>query len=103
MAKYGTFDYVTTLEDSDGIEREVLVVLACTALGTDAQLYGPPENCYPAEAPEFDFDYLGISTDDGAPMHSISNWQDIVAVLPDFEKAYERAVDAAIESGEFSR
>ncbi len=30
--------------------------MTCTSPGCAAQLYGPPENCYPAEGPEFEFD-----------------------------------------------
>ena len=39
------------------LRQDEVVEIECTAAitpGRSAQLYGPPENCYPAESPEFD-------------------------------------------------
>ena len=33
---------------------ELTAEVDCTYGGCEAKLYGPPENCYPAEGPEFD-------------------------------------------------
>lgn len=65
MANYGTHTYNTTLQswlklDADrqeiGLEWEVSITVTCTSPYQPAQVYGPPEDCYPAEGPEFEFD-----------------------------------------------
>ncbi len=64
MPNYGTYTYNTELQgafaldvarEDDGLLWEVSVTVTCTYPGCAAQLYGPPENCYPAEGPEFEF------------------------------------------------
>ncbi len=64
MPNYGTHTYTTELQGElvlsgncfdDGLQWEVSVTVACTYPGCAAQFYGPPENCYPAEGPEFEF------------------------------------------------
>ena len=65
MNNYGTHTYNTDLQgtlalsaavEDDGLDWEVSVTVTCTYPGCAAQLYGPPENCYPAEGPEFEFE-----------------------------------------------
>ncbi len=66
MTNYGTHTYNTEVYGTltlaagpdvevDGLLWEVSVTVTCTSPGRAAQLYGPPENCYPAEGPEFEF------------------------------------------------
>ena len=63
MTAYGTHTYTTTMQGElmlptafdDTLQWEVSVTVTCTYPGCTAQLYGPPENCYPAEGPEFEF------------------------------------------------
>ncbi len=61
---YGTHTYNTDLQGElvlsglafdDGLQWEVSVTVTCTSPYVPAQLYGPPENCYPAEGPEFEW------------------------------------------------
>ena len=44
-------DYDQELE----VSWEVSIELECTYAGCSAKLSGPPEDCYPAEGPEFEF------------------------------------------------
>ncbi len=62
---YGTHTYNTDMQGElvlsgncfdDGLQWEVSVTVTCTYPGCSAQLCGPPENCYPAEGPEFEWD-----------------------------------------------
>ena len=63
MTDYGTHTYNTTMQGElmlptafdDTLQWEVSVTVTCTYPGCTAQLYGPPENCYPAEGPEFEW------------------------------------------------
>ena len=64
MTNYGTHTYNTDVQgwlkylervDDDGLLWEVSITVTCTYHGCAAQLCGPPENCYPAEGPEFEF------------------------------------------------
>lgn len=44
-----------------GFDAELRVEFTVTSWGCPAQLYGPPENCWPAEDPEFEIDEIGVT------------------------------------------
>ncbi len=65
MPNYGTHTYTADVQatlslsaevEDDGLQWEVSVTVTCTSPYRPAQLYGPPEHCYPAEGSEFEFD-----------------------------------------------
>ena len=64
MTDYGTHTYNTTMQGElvlstafdDTLQWEVSVTVTCTSPYVPAKLYGLPEDCYPAEGPEFEFD-----------------------------------------------
>ena len=72
MPNYGTHTYNTNIHgwlnysenkvvilksvEDDGLQWEVSITVTCTSPYVPAQLCGPPENCYPAEGPEYEFD-----------------------------------------------
>ena len=60
------------------------------APGLPAQLYGPPENCYPAEPAEVDVLKATVTLDDGV--------MDITEMVRDDPKLYDRVYDAAIDA-----
>ena len=69
MPNYGTHTYNTDVQAclvlsgnaiDDGLDWEVSVTVACTSPYVPAQVYGPPENCYPSEGPEFEWDEFPV-------------------------------------------
>ena len=70
MANYGTHTYTTEvqawlllptgassgLKEDEGLQWEVSITVTCTSPYVPAQLSGPPENCYPAEGPEYELE-----------------------------------------------
>lgn len=56
MATYDTELQIQFLDhDQEEVSWEVSIELDCTYAGCPAKLSGPPEDCYPAEGPEFEF------------------------------------------------
>ena len=62
---YGTHTYSTDIQatlalsaavEDDGLQWEVSVTVHCTSPYCPAKVSGPPEHCYPAEGPEFEWD-----------------------------------------------
>ncbi len=47
-------------KDSDPVEWEVSVEMDCTFPGDPGQITGPPENCYQAEGPEFEWSEVTV-------------------------------------------
>ncbi len=54
---YGTHTWNGTLEvkfPNETVEWEVSIDLKCTNPGDPGKLYGPPEDCFPPDPPEFE-------------------------------------------------
>ena len=68
MTSYGTHTYTTDIQGmftlstvvDTGIQWEVSITVNCTSPGCPAKLSGPPEDCYPAEGPEFELDEFEV-------------------------------------------
>ena len=89
------------LAKGDGHEAEFLLTLNCVTLGSPAQLYGEPGDCYPAEAAEFELDSVHVLDGEGKP-HLIS--EEILTAIVSEEVARQMIEDAeteAQESGDF--
>ena len=104
MANYGSHESIQCIEVEIGGEArdtEVLFMLDCVSPGTKAQLYGPPENCYQAEAPEFEVESVHVLTPAGKWV-KIS--EDILSAFAGTGLTLElvnKAIEDAIESGDF--
>ncbi len=97
---YGTFlsaQYVEISAGDKGYEPCFMFMLVCTARGTPGQLFGPPENCYPAELPEFGIEYISV----GGREISQGVLNELVGPVIAAEML-EAAELEAEESGEFS-
>ena len=68
MTSYGTHTYTTDVQGSlvlsatvsENIQWEVSITVNCTSPFQPARLSGPPEDCYPAEGPEFELDEFEV-------------------------------------------
>ncbi len=71
MANYYTHTYTTEVYgtltltkepdvEDDSLQWEVSVTVICTSPYVPAKIHGPPEFCYPAEGPEFEFDEFEV-------------------------------------------
>ena len=96
---YGSHESTQSLEIEREIEFDILV--DCTARGCRAQISGPPEGCYPSEAPEFELDTIHV-LDEKGNLLKIS-WDVFVAFVGDevAEKMVDKAINDAAESGDF--
>lgn len=101
---YGSHEsnqYVEVLAKGDDHEAEFLLTLNCVNPGRSAQLYGPAENCYPAEAAEFELESIHVLDGEGKP-YLIS--EEILEAVVGEDAARQMVEDAeteAMESGEF--
>ena len=71
--------------------------------GCEAKLYGPPENCYPAEPMEYDLTFVGISYDAPNSQHlEVPDWlkETIEEYLAESDDVYERIQSEAAEEDE---
>ena len=55
--------------DMMGFEWVVEIDYRVTSYGCPAQTYGPPENCYPAEGPEWEIESITLYRDEPPPEH----------------------------------
>ena len=55
--------------DMMGFEWVVEIDYRVTSYGRPAQTYGPPENCYPAEGPEWEIESITLYRDEPPPEH----------------------------------
>lgn len=101
---YGSYEssqYVEAITGDNSTEVGFILTLNCVTPGTPAQLYGPAENCYPAEGAEFELDSIHLIDEEGnhilitAAMFSAFVGQDIET------KMFESACLEAEESGGF--
>lgn len=84
-------------KDGDGIEWEISIELDCTNPGCPAQLYGPPENCYPAEGPEFELDRVTVFVGKINVLQT-AKWSEAELVLG--EAVWGNLIDAAYEDAD---
>ena len=101
---YGTYEsnqYAEVFAKGNGKEAEFQLTLNCVTLGSSAQLYGEPGDCYPAEAAEFELESVHVLDDDGKP-HLISE-AILTAVVGQeaFQQMLSGAETKAMESGDF--
>lgn len=97
---YGSHESNQSVE-TECKETEFQITLTCVTLGTPAQLYGPPESCYEAEAAEFELDSIHVLDNEGNPV-KIS--EEILEAFVGKEMAQTLIEDAkveAMESGDF--
>lgn len=101
---YGTHESsqcVEVVKGDDTLEIEYQLSLDCSNRGTPAQLYGRPEDCYEAEAPEFELGTVHV-LDGGGKLWPLTEYQFYAVVGQEIaDKMVEDAITEAIESGEF--
>ena len=101
---YGSHEssqYAEVIARGDGKEAEFQLTLNCVTSGCPAQLYGPAENCYPAEAPEFELESIHVLDDDGNPIKISEEILKAVVGEDIFQTMVENAETEAMESGDF--
>ena len=101
---YGSHEssqYAEVLAKGDGKEAEFQLTLNCVTLGCPAQLYGPPENCSPAEAAEFELDSVHVLDDEGKPVKISEEILEAVVGQTVARQMIEDAETEAMESGDF--
>jgi hypothetical protein len=100
---YGTYESTQYAElpfKGDYEEIEFVVTLKCTAQSTPGQTYGPPEQCWPAEAPEFEVDNIHFRDDDGKlKLLSYGVFERVLGEQANW--IIDGAIEDAIDSGEF--
>lgn len=94
---YGSFESILSVELEDGRETEFQLIFNCVTLGCSARLYGPPEDCWPAETAEFELDSIHVLDDEGKPV-KIS--ETILAAFIGTVRAEEMIEDAEVEAME---
>jgi hypothetical protein len=92
---------IEVVGQTDSHTARFQIVLTCVSPGCAAQTYGPPENCYPAEAAEFELASIHL-IDSAGNLHDISEelFKAIVGKLQ-AGLMIENAYDEAEESGDF--
>jgi hypothetical protein len=102
---YGSFEssqYIEVIGPGDESRMATFqLTLICTSRGCVAQLSGPPENCYQAEAAEFELDSIHVLDGEGKPHLISEEILEAIAGKKLAQKMYEAAELEAIESGEF--
>ncbi len=70
-----------------------------TSWGCDARTYGPPEDCYPAEGPEYEIDAIMLREDFpgalGPAWEATGAMFDVLANLPAVVDAIDEAISEA--------
>lgn len=56
--------FLTTYFTLMGHDFTADIEFRVTYWGCEARTYGPPEDCYPAEAPEYEVESIGIALDE---------------------------------------
>lgn len=87
------------VEDLDNASIELRIYLKMTYEGCAAKIGGPPENCWPAEDPEFDFDDVYLVLVGGREI-KITEEEAVGLIGRDqFDGTVNNAVEAAVEGG----
>ncbi len=65
MSDYGSYTYNTTIEvqflsGGERVEWEVSIEMKCTYPGDPGRQVGPPEECYPPEGAEFEWERVHL-------------------------------------------
>ena len=102
---YGTFDSIQCVEvftdpDTDGHEPEFKFTMNCVSRGCKAQLYGPPEDCYPADAAEFELDTVHAFDSKGNPLMISEAVLEAIIGVEATKKLTDAAFLDASENGE---
>ncbi len=104
MSRYGSHTsehYVEVVTGDSASEVGFSLTMNCSSLGTPAQLCGRPEDCYEAEAAEFELDSIHLIAVDGN--HYLITDEIFSAMVgPEIEESMIEAARAeADESGDF--
>ncbi len=78
------------------IEIPIKVKVSGMTPGRPARLYGPPEDCYPEEAPDFDFE-LFIETKDKDGKYIETALQKEIEDYIDMDDLHEEIIEKGIE------
>ena len=99
----GTINAVFPDRDKDEapVEWEVSVEMDCTYPGDPGKLSGPPEDCYPPEGPEFEWDEVQVFVGEHTIMKTKSA-KALQALLGDAvsDHVLDEAADDAVENWE---
>lgn len=101
---YGSYEssqYVEVISGDDGKETEFQITVTCVTRGDPGRLSGPPEDCYGAEAAEFELDSVHVIGDDGNPLEISMETLRAFVGKELAQKMHDSAVTEAIESGDF--
>ena len=101
---YGSFEssqYAEVISGDDGKETEFQFTLGCVSYSRPASISGPPENCYPAEAAEFELDSLHVLDDESNPVPLTYQILEAVVGRDLAQIMLSAAETAAMESGDF--
>ncbi len=104
MSRYGSHEsehYVEVIRGDLAQEIGFCLSMNCSTPGTPAQLFGRPEDCYEAEAAEFELDSIHLIAQDGN--HYLITDEIFSAMVgPEIEASMiEAARVEADESGDF--
>lgn len=81
--------YIITFDTYIGDDEDVTVGVSYFYAGDPGRTYGPPENCYPPEAPEMDWELIDK---DGKPVDRDLDSHDIEKIEEEiFERMTEKA------------
>lgn len=101
---YGSHEsnqYVEVISGDDGKETEFQVTVNCVSRGDPGRMSGPPEDCYPSEAAEFELNSVVVMDDDGNPINMTYQLLEAFVGKELAQKMHDNAVTEAIESGDF--
>ncbi len=101
---YGSFVSNQCIEVAIGDESaeiEFEFSLNCVTRSTPGQLSGPPENCYPPEAAEFELNSIDVIDAKGKSISISENALAAIIGQDQFDKMLEDAEIDADENGEF--
>ncbi len=101
MVSYGSHESSQCAELGCEGEVEFSFILNCVSPGRPAQLYGPPEGCFEAEAAEFELESVHVIDADGKPVEISEEILEAFVGKDDAQKMFRDAELSASESGGF--